>query len=102
MWWWILIWIVLMCGAFAFLVALGVRLFHKGLGLARQLGESAETFAAVSEQLEALSRTFAPAPSSVFDDPAHLRRRREAEKRLAARRRDGARRRAARSLAGRG
>lgn len=87
MWWWILIWFVLICAAFAVLVSLGVRLFHKAVALTRQLGESAETFSALSQQFDALSRAFTPEPSAVFDDPAQLQRERDRDRRDRDRRR---------------
>lgn len=65
-------------------------LFHKGMALARELGEAGDRVAAVTEQVEALAEARRaadePVPPAVFADPARMRVERAAARSARARR----------------
>jgi hypothetical protein len=77
-WWaWVLLWVVLVAAAALVLYLAARRLFRQGAALARELGDAAETLAAVSARLDRLDRLDAagadPAALAPGSSPARRR-----------------------------
>ena len=78
-WWlWVLIWVLLVIGALAFLFVMLRRLWRQLRSLFRDLGTAADRLSAVTEELERLQDRTGPStePAAVFEDPARLRAQR--------------------------
>ncbi len=78
MWWWVLIWVLLVLIAVAYLATRGWALWGQFKELTSEVRRSSETVAALQTQADRLGKR-APAPTAdVFGDPRQLRRERDA------------------------
>ena len=78
MWWWVLIWVLLVVIAGAYLASRAWAVWGQFKELTAEVSRSSETVAGLQAQAERLGER-APAPSpDVFGDPRQLRRERDA------------------------
>jgi hypothetical protein len=66
-WWWILIWVLLVIAAAAFLGLVAWSVIKRGIRLGRQVGDSAEL---VGAALEPVMSDYRPDPSVLVDPSA--------------------------------
>ena len=77
MWWWVLIWVLLVVIAVAYLASRAWGLWGQVKELGAEVSRASATVAALQEQTERLGEP-APAPEpAVFGDPRALRRERD-------------------------
>jgi hypothetical protein len=77
-WWWVLIWVLLVVIAVAYLASRAWAVWGQFKELTAEVSHASETVAALQEQTDRLADR-APAPTpDVFGDPRQLRREREA------------------------
>ncbi len=78
MWWWVLIWVLLVVIAAAYLGARAWGVWGRLKELTREVSRASSTLSALETQVDRLSE-HRPAPvPDVFGDPRRLRREREA------------------------
>jgi hypothetical protein len=77
-WWWVLIWVLLVVIAAAYLASRAWGLWGQLKELTAEVSRTSETVAALQAQTDRLGERPPAAPSDVFGDPRQLRREREA------------------------
>ncbi len=78
MWWWVLIWVLLVLVAVAYLATRAWGVWGQVKELTAEIGRASETVSALQAQGDRLGDPAPPVPAAVFADPRQLRREREA------------------------
>ena len=78
MWWWVLIWVLLVIIAAAYLATRAWGVWGQFKELTAEVSRSSETVAALQTQTERLGERPPAPPPDVFGDPRQLRRERDA------------------------
>jgi hypothetical protein len=79
-WWWVLIWVLLVVLAAAYLGARAWGVWGQLKNLTREVSHASSTLTALETQVDRLSEHRPAAPPDVFGDPRRLRREREASR----------------------
>ena len=78
MWWWVLIWVLLVVIAAAYLATRAWAVWGQFKELTAEVRRSSETVAALQTQADRLGERSTPPTPDVFGDPRQLRRERDA------------------------
>lgn len=78
MWWWVLIWVLLVVIAAAYLATRAWGVWGQFKELTAEVRRSSETVAALQTQADRLGEPSMPPKPDVFGDPRRLRRERDA------------------------
>jgi hypothetical protein len=77
-WWWVLIWVLLVAIAVAYLATRAWAVWGQFKELTAEVSHASATLEALNTQAERLGERTPPAPLAVFGDPRRLRRERVA------------------------
>ncbi len=77
MWWWVLIWVLLVVIAAAYLASRAWGVWGQVKDLTAEVAHASETVAALQAQADRVGDAVPPAEPAVFGDPRALRRERE-------------------------
>ena len=77
MWWWVLIWVLLVLVALAYLATRAWGVWGQVKELNAEVGRASETVSALQAQTERLGDPAPPPQAAIFADPRQLRRERE-------------------------